>query len=198
MQRRTRGSASLRAPESAHQQWGRSPHRTEYWLSVAPPDASIVSPVTNPFRSELRNAAIAAISLAAPARPTGVSSAEMRESTSASERELTRGGRGGHRGSCCSPNCPWRPPRSRLHSPGCHPSRLPVRATWCEANACARAGHDGDPSRYSKIHVVLLKGSVTKGYVRPSQDGRLIAAEAREQERSQDRHWEREECASAD
>jgi hypothetical protein len=126
---------------------------------AAPPDASIVSPVTNPFRSELRNAAIAAISLAAPARPTGVSSAEMRESTSASERELTRGGRGGHRGSCCSPNCPWRPPRSRLHSPGCHPSRLPVR---------------------------------------PSQDGRLIAAEAREQERSQDRHWERVECASAD
>src|SRR5271165_3594402 len=25
----------LRAPESAHQQWGESPHRTEHWLSVA-------------------------------------------------------------------------------------------------------------------------------------------------------------------
>ncbi len=24
-----------RAPESAHQQWGGSPHRTEHWLSVA-------------------------------------------------------------------------------------------------------------------------------------------------------------------
>src|SRR5208337_1155068 len=24
----------LRAPESAHQQWGGSPHRTEHWLSV--------------------------------------------------------------------------------------------------------------------------------------------------------------------
>src|SRR5260370_22605982 len=24
----------LRAPESAHQQWGESPHRTEHWLSV--------------------------------------------------------------------------------------------------------------------------------------------------------------------
>jgi hypothetical protein len=30
----SRGSASLRAPESAHQQWGGSPHRTEHWLSV--------------------------------------------------------------------------------------------------------------------------------------------------------------------
>ncbi len=26
---------SLSAPESAHQQWGGSPHRTEHWLSVA-------------------------------------------------------------------------------------------------------------------------------------------------------------------
>src|SRR5271157_3467285 len=34
MLRRTRGSASLCAPESAHQQWGGSPHRTEHWLSV--------------------------------------------------------------------------------------------------------------------------------------------------------------------
>src|SRR5271165_4355375 len=34
MQSRTRRSASLRAPESAHQQWGGSPHRTEHWLSV--------------------------------------------------------------------------------------------------------------------------------------------------------------------
>jgi hypothetical protein len=32
--RGSRGSASLRAPESAHQQWGGSPHRTEHWLSV--------------------------------------------------------------------------------------------------------------------------------------------------------------------
>src|SRR5580698_7156453 len=30
----SRGSASLRAPESAHQPWGGSPHRTEHWLSV--------------------------------------------------------------------------------------------------------------------------------------------------------------------
>src|SRR5208283_107757 len=30
----SRGSASLRAPESAHQQWGGSPHRTEHWVSV--------------------------------------------------------------------------------------------------------------------------------------------------------------------
>src|SRR6266436_7282094 len=29
------GGALLRAPESAHQQWGGSPHRTEHWLSVA-------------------------------------------------------------------------------------------------------------------------------------------------------------------
>jgi hypothetical protein len=28
-------SNSPRAPESAHQQWGGSPHRTEHWLSVA-------------------------------------------------------------------------------------------------------------------------------------------------------------------
>src|SRR5271166_4344539 len=27
--------AGLCAPESAHQQWGESPHRTEHWLSVA-------------------------------------------------------------------------------------------------------------------------------------------------------------------
>src|SRR5271165_477180 len=27
--------ATRRAPESAHQQWGESPHRTEHWLSVA-------------------------------------------------------------------------------------------------------------------------------------------------------------------
>jgi hypothetical protein len=27
--------ALLSAPESAHQQWGGSPHRTEHWLSVA-------------------------------------------------------------------------------------------------------------------------------------------------------------------
>ena len=26
---------SLSAPESAHQQWGGRPHRTEHWLSVA-------------------------------------------------------------------------------------------------------------------------------------------------------------------
>src|SRR5271166_4009734 len=32
---RSRGSVTLRAPESAHQQWGESPHRTEHWLSVA-------------------------------------------------------------------------------------------------------------------------------------------------------------------
>src|SRR5271165_6676013 len=31
---RSRGSVTLRAPESAHQQWGGSPHRTEHWLSV--------------------------------------------------------------------------------------------------------------------------------------------------------------------
>src|SRR6202051_1620389 len=30
----SRRSASLRAPESAHQPWGGSPHRTEHWLSV--------------------------------------------------------------------------------------------------------------------------------------------------------------------
>src|SRR5271165_6803928 len=29
-----RARASLCAPESAHQQWGGSPHRTEHWLSV--------------------------------------------------------------------------------------------------------------------------------------------------------------------
>ena len=34
MPRRTRASVSLRAPESAHQQWGESPYRTEHWLSV--------------------------------------------------------------------------------------------------------------------------------------------------------------------
>ena len=34
MPRRSRGSVTLRAPESAHQQWGESPHRTEHWLSV--------------------------------------------------------------------------------------------------------------------------------------------------------------------
>src|SRR5271165_2922357 len=34
VQRRSRRSATLRAPESAHQQWGGSPHRTEHWLSV--------------------------------------------------------------------------------------------------------------------------------------------------------------------
>src|SRR5258707_11729790 len=34
LQRRSRGSAPLRAPESAHQQWGGSPDRTEHWLSV--------------------------------------------------------------------------------------------------------------------------------------------------------------------
>src|SRR5271157_6583950 len=34
VQHRSRGSATLRAPESAHQQWGESPHRTEHWLSV--------------------------------------------------------------------------------------------------------------------------------------------------------------------
>src|SRR5271163_3474680 len=34
VQRRSRGSASLRAPESTHQPWGGSPHRTEHWLSV--------------------------------------------------------------------------------------------------------------------------------------------------------------------
>jgi hypothetical protein len=34
VQRRSRGSASLRAPESAHQPWGGSPHRTAHWLSV--------------------------------------------------------------------------------------------------------------------------------------------------------------------
>src|SRR5271165_1878927 len=28
------GAWTLRAPESAHQQWGGSPHRTEHWLSV--------------------------------------------------------------------------------------------------------------------------------------------------------------------
>src|SRR5208283_5109855 len=32
--RRSRRSVTLRAPESAHQQWGGSPHRTEHWLSV--------------------------------------------------------------------------------------------------------------------------------------------------------------------
>src|SRR5580704_15494393 len=32
--RGSRGSASLRAPESAHQQRGESPRRTEHWLSV--------------------------------------------------------------------------------------------------------------------------------------------------------------------
>src|SRR5271156_1807698 len=31
---RSRKSVTLRAPESAHQQWGGSPHRTEHWLSV--------------------------------------------------------------------------------------------------------------------------------------------------------------------
>src|ERR1700720_3222758 len=46
----------------------------------APPDASIVSPVTKPLREEPRKAAMAAISSAFPARPTGVSSAEIRES----------------------------------------------------------------------------------------------------------------------
>src|SRR5271156_5789943 len=30
----SRGSASLRAPESGHQPWGGSPHRTEHWLSI--------------------------------------------------------------------------------------------------------------------------------------------------------------------
>ena len=30
-----RRDALLSAPESAHQQWGGSPHRTEHWLSVA-------------------------------------------------------------------------------------------------------------------------------------------------------------------
>ena len=29
------GRCCLSAPESAHQQWGESPHRTEHWLSVA-------------------------------------------------------------------------------------------------------------------------------------------------------------------
>src|SRR5438132_13386239 len=28
------GTDRPRAPESAHQQWGESPHRTEHWLSV--------------------------------------------------------------------------------------------------------------------------------------------------------------------
>src|SRR4029077_18623402 len=32
---RRRRSGRPRAPESAHQQWGGSPHRTEHWLSVA-------------------------------------------------------------------------------------------------------------------------------------------------------------------
>lgn len=32
---RQRLEPSLSAPESAHQQWGGSPHRTEHWLSVA-------------------------------------------------------------------------------------------------------------------------------------------------------------------
>ena len=32
---RVRRDALLSAPESAHQQWGGSPHRTEHWLSVA-------------------------------------------------------------------------------------------------------------------------------------------------------------------
>ena len=30
----SRWSVTLRAPESAHQPWGGSPHRTEHWLSV--------------------------------------------------------------------------------------------------------------------------------------------------------------------
>jgi hypothetical protein len=30
-----RGGAGSSAPESAHQPWGESPHRTEHWLSVA-------------------------------------------------------------------------------------------------------------------------------------------------------------------
>src|ERR1700693_582133 len=34
VQRRITRSVSLRAPESAHQPWGGSPHRTEHWLSV--------------------------------------------------------------------------------------------------------------------------------------------------------------------
>ena len=35
MVRRDRLEAYPSAPESAHQQWGGSPHRTEHWLSVA-------------------------------------------------------------------------------------------------------------------------------------------------------------------
>src|SRR5271165_508597 len=34
LRHRSRRSVTLRAPESAHQQWGGSPHRTEHWLSV--------------------------------------------------------------------------------------------------------------------------------------------------------------------
>src|SRR5438876_11917843 len=33
--KRVKRDALLSAPESAHQQWGGSPHRTEHWLSVA-------------------------------------------------------------------------------------------------------------------------------------------------------------------
>ncbi len=35
LRKRVRRDALLSAPESAHQQWGGSPHRTEHWLSVA-------------------------------------------------------------------------------------------------------------------------------------------------------------------
>src|ERR1700674_5456403 len=34
LRRLARERVSLRAPESAHQPWGGSPHRTEHWLSV--------------------------------------------------------------------------------------------------------------------------------------------------------------------
>jgi hypothetical protein len=34
-QEEAKRDASPSAPESAHQQWGGSPHRTEHWLSVA-------------------------------------------------------------------------------------------------------------------------------------------------------------------
>ena len=41
----------------------------------APPDASMVQPVTKPLRPDARKAAVAAISSGKPKRPTGVSSA---------------------------------------------------------------------------------------------------------------------------
>jgi len=56
---------------------GRDTKRTElhYMKRSAPPEASMVSPVTKPLRSEARKAARAAISSGRPKRPIGVSSA---------------------------------------------------------------------------------------------------------------------------